>query len=156
MAKLKVRAGESEVEIDSRDFYVDNDTVAEVIDLVRTHLPEPCPAGAGEAVPAGALDSLEEAEVPEPELPDGGPAAEGAPVALARREDIRRNISALRDAGFFEEQRTASETLERLRERGWTASILDVSKELARMSSERLIRVHSHDRRNYYSVPLAR
>ncbi len=153
MAKLKVRAGESEVEIDSRDFYVDNDTVAEVIDLVRTHLPE---ADRGEGATTDALDSLEEAEVSEPELPDGEPATATEPVALARREDIRRNISALQETEFFEEPRTASDTVERLRERGWGASLLDVSKELARMSAERLIRVNSRDRRNYYSVALAR
>jgi len=39
MARLRVRDGPSEVEIDSRDFYVDNDTAGEVIDLVRAHLP---------------------------------------------------------------------------------------------------------------------
>lgn len=142
MARLRVRDGPSEVEIDSRDFYVDNDTAGEVIDLVRAHLP-------GAAAGAGALDALEEAEVAEPELPDGGAAP---PVAQARREDIRRNVAALRESGFFVEPRTASETAERLRERGWGAGLLEVSKELASMSSERLIRSSSRDRRRYYSV----
>lgn len=144
MARLRVRAGPSEVEIDSRDFYVDNDTVGEVIDLVRTHLP-----GADAPAGAGVLDSLEEAEIAEPELPDGG--AEPAP-APARREDIRRSVAALSESGFFVEPRTASETAERLRERGWSAGLLEVSKELASMSSERLIRASSRDRRRYYSV----
>lgn len=146
MARLRVRAGPSEVEIDSRDFYVDNDTVGEVIDLVRTHLPgAAAPGGAG----TGILDPLEEAEIAEPELPDGGAAP---PPAPARREDIRRSVAALRESGFFGEPRTASETAERLRERGWSAGLLEVSKELASMSSERLIRASSRDRRRYYSV----
>ena len=38
MAKIKLRFGENEVEIDSRDFYVDNNTVGEVIDSVTTHM----------------------------------------------------------------------------------------------------------------------
>lgn len=143
MARLRVRDGPSEVEIDSRDFYVDNDTAGEVIDLVRAHLP-------GAAAGAGALDALEEAEVAEPELPDGG--AVPRPAAPARREDIRRNVAALTESGFFVEPRTASETAERLRERGWSAGLLEVSKELASMSSERLIRSSSRDRRKYYSV----
>ncbi len=142
MARLRVRDGPSEVEIDSRDFYVDNDTAGEVIDLVRAHLPGSAPA-------RGALDSLEEAEVAEPELPDGGGAP---PAAPARRGDIRRNVAALRESGFFVEPRTASETAERLRERGWDAGLLEVSKELASMSAERLIRSSSRDRRRYYSV----
>lgn len=147
MARLRVRAGPSEVEIDSRDFYVDNDTVGEVIDLVRTHLPE---AAAPPPADAGPLDSLEEAEIAEPELPDGG--AVPPPPAPARREDIRRSVAALSESGFFVEPRTASETAERLRERGWSAGLLEVSKELASMSSERLIRASSRDRRRYYSV----
>ena len=38
MAKIKLRFGENEIEIDSRDFYVDNNTLGEVIDSVTTHM----------------------------------------------------------------------------------------------------------------------
>ena len=32
MAKIRVKQGDNEIEIDSRDFYVDNDSAAEVIE----------------------------------------------------------------------------------------------------------------------------
>ena len=31
MAKIKIKIGENEIEVDSRDFYIDNNTVGEVI-----------------------------------------------------------------------------------------------------------------------------
>lgn len=41
MARVRVKVGDSEIEIDSRDFYIDNDTVHEVIDELIKCLPEP-------------------------------------------------------------------------------------------------------------------
>lgn len=41
MARVRVKIGSSEIEIDSRDFYIDNDTVHEVIDELIKCLPEP-------------------------------------------------------------------------------------------------------------------
>ena len=35
MAKIRVRFGRNEIEIDSRDFYVDNETIGEVIENIR-------------------------------------------------------------------------------------------------------------------------
>ena len=32
MAKIRVKQGDNEIEIDSRDFYVDNDSAAEIIE----------------------------------------------------------------------------------------------------------------------------
>ena len=146
MAKLKVRSGGAEVEIDSRDFYVDNQTVGQVIDLVSTHLPEAAPAGEPEPEAGGALDGLPEAEIHESEFSE--------PVPIGHAE-IRSKITALCDSSFFEEPRTASETLAQLRERGWSANLLDVSKELTRMSAERMIRIDSRDRRHYYTSQAA-
>ena len=38
MAKIKLKFGENEIEIESRDFYVDNQTIGEVIQNITTHL----------------------------------------------------------------------------------------------------------------------
>ena len=35
MAKIRVKQGNNEIEIDSRDFYVDNDTAEEVIETLK-------------------------------------------------------------------------------------------------------------------------
>lgn len=144
MAKLKVRSGGSEVEIDSRDFYVDNQTVGEVIDLVATHLPESKPE-AGQRASTDPLSTLDEAEVHETEF--------SKPEPITRSE-IRAKISALQKSTFFETPRTASEIVEELREHGWSANQLDVSKELARMSIDRAIRVDLRDRQSYYTTPV--
>ena len=40
MARIKLKIGENEIEVDSRDFYVDNQTIGEVIDSISNHLPE--------------------------------------------------------------------------------------------------------------------
>ncbi len=32
MAKIKIKIGENEIEVDSRDFYIDNNTIGEVIE----------------------------------------------------------------------------------------------------------------------------
>ena len=38
MAKIRVKQGDNEIEIDSRDFYVDNDSAAEIIDALKQQL----------------------------------------------------------------------------------------------------------------------
>ncbi len=40
MARIKLKLGENEIEVDSRDFCVDNQTLGEVIDNISHHLPE--------------------------------------------------------------------------------------------------------------------
>ena len=40
MAKIKLKFGENEIEIESRDFYVDNKTLGDVIDSVTMHMEE--------------------------------------------------------------------------------------------------------------------
>ena len=40
LARIKLKIGENEIEVDSRDFYVDNQTLGEVIDNISHHLPD--------------------------------------------------------------------------------------------------------------------
>lgn len=146
MAKLKVSSGDSEVEIDSRDFYVDNQTVGEVIDLVAMHLPHSSTVDHQRTLSSDLLSELDEAEVHEAEF--------SKPVPI-KHSEIRAKISLLQKSAFFVQPRTASETVEALREHGWSVNLLDVSKELAKMSTERIIGIDSRDRRNYYTAPIS-
>ena len=41
MAKIRVKQGDNEIEIDSRDFYVDNDSAAEVLESFKQQLQKP-------------------------------------------------------------------------------------------------------------------
>ena len=83
MAKIKLRIGDNEIEIDSRDFYVDNNTIRKVIEDISTLLQEssarimPYP-NEPSLEENNALDSLENAEVYEPEF--------GEPVFLPIKE----------------------------------------------------------------------
>ena len=75
LAKIKLRIGDNEIEVDSRDFYVDNKTIGEVIENIAAHLQTknvriitgdfPVQDNIQEV---HALNSLENAEVYEPEF----------------------------------------------------------------------------------------
>jgi len=162
MAKVRIRIGDSEVEVDSRDFYVDNRSVGQVIEEVSRHLqthsaktvydgpngavqgaqkpPEPSP---------GYLKSLDDAEVHEPEF--------SSPAQISGRE-VKPKLEMLGKYSFFDKPRTVSETVGQLREHGWIASPLEVSKTLTRMARHRELTKDSQNDRNYYSAkesPLA-
>ena len=60
MAKIRVKQGDNEIEIDSRDFYVDNDSAAEIIDALKQQL---------QKTPKNdVMNSLDNAEFHEPEF----------------------------------------------------------------------------------------
>ena len=40
LAKIKLKVGDNEIEVDSRDFYVDNQTLGEVIEILSDYLPK--------------------------------------------------------------------------------------------------------------------
>ena len=107
MAKIKLRIGDNEIEIDSRDFYVDNHTIGKVIESITMLLQEssarikPYSAeyGVGES---NALSSLENAEVYEPEF--------GEPVFVPLNE-LHGKLLILSKNSFFDKPRTVSETV---------------------------------------------
>lgn len=151
MARIKLRLGENEVEIESRDIYIDNETLGDVISSVTRLMGknkgriifENQP---GEGVTQDTLSLLEDAEVYEPEFTD--------PIAIPTRE-IYNKLKILDKNSFFNIPRTVSETVEHLREHGWSTSPLDVSKALAKMSFTREISKHSKNNRMFYSTKQA-
>ncbi len=150
MAKIKLRFGENEVEIESRDFYIDNETLGDVISNVTRHMEENKARIIFENQPEGVaqdtLSSLEDAEVYEPEFTN--------PIAIPTRE-IHNKLKILDKNSFFNIPRTVSETVEHLREHGWSTSPLDVSKALTKMSFNREISKHSKNNRMFYSTKQA-
>lgn len=148
MAKIKVKVGEIEVEIDSRDFYVDNDSVTKVIETIsnsiRDNLNKTQPNREFEdAVPLSAIESLDDAETFEPEFTDP------VPIEVSQ---IKSKILFLAKKSFFANPRTVSETVDHLREHGWQASPLDVSKILAKMALNGEILRNSQENKSYYFV----
>jgi hypothetical protein len=148
LAKIKLRIGDNEIEIDSRDFYVDNNTIRKVIEDITTLLQE----SSARIIPysneystreSSALDSLENAEVYEPEF--------GDPVFVPINE-LHGKMLILSKNSFFDKPKTVSETVNELRERGWIVNPLDVSKILAEMAFSKELRKGKQADRSFYFV----
>jgi len=148
LAKIKLRIGDNEIEIDSRDFYVDNNTIRKVIENITMLLQEssaritPYSTEYGVAE-SNALSSLENAEVYEPEF--------GEPVFVPINE-LHGKLSILSKNSFFDKPRTVSETVNELREHGWIVNPLDASKILAQMAFSKELRKGKQDDRSFYFV----
>ena len=149
LAKIKLRVGDNEIEIDSRDFYVDNNTIGKVIADITSLLQE----SSTRIMPYSneynleenntPLDSLENAEVYEPEF--------GEPVFVPIKE-LRSKLVLLSKNSFFDKPRTVSETVSELHERGWIANPLDVSKILAKMAFSKELKKGKQADRSFYFV----
>ena len=155
MAKIRLRLGENEIEVDSRDFYVDNDTAAQVIADLAVRLQEnkarivtdetslEPPAGIMHAYKANLdyLRTLRDAEIHEPEF--------AAPTAISA-DEVPSKIEILEKDSFFANPRTVSETVERMRDYGWIASPFDVSKSLTKMAMHRELAKNSQENGTWY------
>jgi len=152
VARIKVKLGENEIEIDSRDFYVDNQTLGEIIDNISQYLPdnqakivyEPesiqKPTEFEHPAQFG-LEYLDDAEAYEPEFNE--------PKYITAHE-IKSKLRILETSRFFDSPRTVTETVQQLREYGWAAGPLDVSKALAKMASNKEIMKNSSENRIHY------
>ncbi len=148
LAKIKLRIGDNEIEIDSRDFYIDNHTIGKVIENITMLLqessarimPHSTEYGVGES---NALSSLENAEVYEPEF--------GEPVFVPLNE-LHGKLLILSKNSFFDKPRTVSETVNELREHGWIVNPLDASKILAKMAFSKELRKGKQADRSFYFV----
>ncbi len=149
MAKIKLRIGKDEIEVDSRDFYVDNQTIGQVVGDIALHLHQ-CSINKKEIADQfdqnniennDALSSLEDVEIYEPEFTD--------PVFVSMNE-LREKLLILSKNSFFDQPRTVSETVSELRERGWETNPLDVSKILAKMAFSRELLKNKRDDRSFY------
>ena len=154
LARIKVKLGENEIEVDSRDFYVDNQTLGEIIDSISNHLSEnhakivyktesvQKPSETEQMTQYG-LEYLDNAEVNEPEFDE--------PKYITSYE-IKSKLRILETSRFFDSPRTVTETVQQLREYGWSASPLDVSMTLAKMASNKEIMKNSYENRTHYFV----
>ena len=154
MARIKLKIGNNEIEIDSRDFYVDNQTIGEIIDNISSYLPEnqakiiyetesTSDSPDLEQSTQSGLENLDDVEIFEPEFSE--------PKYIAPRE-IKSKLRILETSKFFDTPKTVTETVQQLREYGWATSLLDVSKVLAKMASTKAIMKNVHENRAHYYV----
>ena len=133
MAKIRVKQGNNEIEIDSRDFYVDNDTAEEVIETLK-QLMNSKPSH-------NVINSLEDAEFHEPEF--------SQPVTITV-DNIKNKLRILSKNSFFDQPRTVGEAVSELSEYGWSASPLDVSVALTKMAFTKEFLKNTEEERNFY------
>ena len=154
MARIKLKIGENELEVDSRDFYVDNQTLGEIIDSISQYMPENQAKIVYEAEPSPrsnlnktstehGLEYLDDAETFEPEFNE--------PKYITSDEIISK-LKILETSKFFDSPRTVTETVQQLREYGWATSSLDVSKALAKMALNKKFIKSSSKNRIHYSI----
>ena len=144
MARIRLKLGVNEIEVDSKDFYVDNQSVDEVISNLSRYVAEETKVPNTETN-VDYLNSLEDAEIHEPEFT--------APISIDSSQ-IRSKIHILARDSFFEQPRTVSEVVAQLYEYGWAARPLDVSKILVNMALNRELQKDSQEKRSYYSNKL--
>ena len=150
MARIKLKIGENELEVDSRDFYVDNQTLGEIVDNISQYLPEnqakivyESESTSKSNLTEHGLEYLDDAETFEPEFNE--------PKYVASDEIISK-LKILETSRFFDSPRTVTETVQQLREYGWATSSLDVSKALAKMALNKKFTKSSSENRIYYSI----
>ena len=138
MAKIRVRFGRNEIEIDSRDFYVDNETIGEVIENIRQCM--------GDAMNESPITALPDAEVFEPEF---------SQCQGVTSDVLTEKLRIIANESFFDQPRTVGEVVGSLMEHGWHASALDVSVALTKMAFSKELLKNSHDDRSYYFAKTA-
>ena len=152
MARIKLKIGENELEVDSRDFYVDNQTLGEIIDNISQYMPENQAKIVYESQPSSksisnktdhGLEYLDDAETFEPEFNE--------PKYIQTNEIVSK-LKILETSKFFDLPRSVGETVQQLREYGWATSTLDVSKALAKMSLNKKFTKVSTENQIRYSI----
>ena len=133
MAKIRIKQGSNEIEIDSRDFYVDNDSVADVIESLKQML--------NERPQTDVMNSLDNAEFHEPEF--------SSPSTIAV-DDIKNKLRILAKDSFFDQPKTVGEAVAQMSEYGWSASPFDVSVALTKMAFNKEFLKNTTDERNQY------
>jgi len=150
MARIKIKYGQNEIEIESKDFYIDNESIDQVICNLASFVKDSTSSNVQyeysyDKAPQTTelLHSLDDAEIHEPEFV--------RPTFIAK-DQIKSKMQILSHDGFFNQARTVSEVVEQLREYGWSAVPLDVSKVLANMAFTHELQKDLREKRSYYSA----
>ena len=154
MARIKLKLGENEIEVDSRDFYVDNQTLGEIIDNISQYMPENqakivYESDSKQISSNTGLESLDDAETFEPEFNE---------PKYIQSSEILSKLKILETSKFFDSPRSVGETVQQLREYGWATSTLDVSKALAKMAlTKKFTKISTENQIRYSieSIPLS-
>ena len=149
MARIKIKYGQNEIEIESKDFYIDNESVDQVIcnlasyvkDYSSNNIQYEYSNDQSQKI-TEILKPLIDAEVHEPEF---------VKPAYIDKDQVQSKMQILIRDGYFDHARTVSEVVSQLREYGWSAVPLDVSKVLTNMAFNHQLQKDLREKRSYYS-----
>ena len=149
MARIKIKYGQNEIEIESKDFYIDNESVDQVICNLASFVKDSTSNNiqyeySYDQSPKSTelLNSLVDAEVHEPEF---------VKPTFINKDQIQSKMQILIRDGFFDQAKTVSEVVSQLREYGWSAVPLDISKILTNMAFTHELQKDLREKRSYYS-----
>ena len=132
------------------DFYIDNQTLGEIIDNISQYMPENQAKIVYESSPKlisnkndHGLEYLDDAETFEPEFNE---------PKYIQSSEILSKLKILETSKFFDSPRSVGETVQQLREYGWATSTLDVSKALAKMALNKKFTKTSTENQIRYSI----
>lgn len=150
MARIRIKYGQNEIEIESKDFYIDNQSADEVINSLSVYVKDHSPntlqydySYSQSAQGTEVLNMLDDAEIHEPEF---------VKPAFLDKKQIKNKIRTLAEDAFFDQPRTVSEVVAQLHEYGWVAVPLDVSKVLTDMAFSKELEKDLRGKRSYYSM----
>ena len=150
MARIKIKYGQNEIEIESKDFYVDNESVDQVICNLASFVKDSSSNNTQyeysydqSPKTTEILGSLDDAEIHEPEF---------VKPTFIDKEQVKSKMQILIRDGFFDQARTVSEVVAQLREYGWATVPLDVSKVLTSMAFTHELQKDLQEKRSYYSA----
>ena len=150
MAKIRIKHGQNEIEIESKDFYIDNQSADEIINNLSVHVKDHSSGSlqydysySQPAQGTDVMNMLDDAEIHEPEF---------VKPSFLDKKQIRNKIRTLAEDAFFDQPRTVSEVVAQLHEYGWTAVPLDVSKTLTDMAFSNELQKDLREKRSYYSI----
>ncbi|MGI0046789.1 MAG: hypothetical protein ACREBB_06340 [Nitrosotalea sp.] len=150
MARIRIKYGQNEIEIESKDFYIDNQSADEVINSLSVYVKDHSSNALQYDYSYGqppqgteVLNMLDDAEIHEPEF---------VKPAFLDKKQIKNKIRTLAEDAFFDQPRTVSEVVAQLHEYGWVTVPLDVSKVLTDMAFSKELEKDLREKRSYYSV----
>lgn len=149
MAKIRIKYGQNEIEIESKDFYIDNHSADEIINSLSVYVKDGSQNtlqydySYEQPTQSTVLNMLDDAEIHEPEF---------VKATFLDKAHIKNKIRTLVEDGFFDQPRTVSEVVSQLHEYGWTTVPLDVSKVLTEMAFGKELQKDSREKRSYYSM----
>ena len=148
MARIKIKIGINEIEVESRDLDINNENIIETINTVVKVTKNNNQLTLNGSLRNRIIDletdssKEENRELHEQELEH----------VVINSHEIRSKLYILTKQSFFNQPRTVNEIVNKLRDYGWISNPLDVSKELIKMVFNKEMLKNSYDDKLHYFV----